>query len=156
MQKKYLFTFFIIAIFVFSSCNNQAKLVYYIQNTHEYWDTVSVCVYLSGDSNNRYADDCSSLADKDSLLWEVLVFKSKDDVFVKKEINLPKVKNNKSKNIVEIIKFRNNVVSSGSFDYKNKVQYNITTIKNSGVAFNIESLITKDAPNMKEKLIQEY
>ncbi len=151
MQNKYLFISLIITVFVFTSCNNEPKLVYYIQNTHQYWDTISVCIYLSGDSK-----DCSALTDNDSLLWKALIVKSDKNVFIRKEIKLPRVENNRSKNIVEIIKYKSDIVSSGSYGYKNKVQYNTTTIENNGGAYNIKSLITKEVPEMEGKLVNEY
>jgi hypothetical protein len=128
-----------ILILSLTSCQSKISLTYFVSNNHQYCDTVTICVYLSEKNQSSIDKSCDKLTEKDSLLWFENILLDGENTFYAKNIELPPYKNNSDKYIYQVIKYRNEVVGSGSSGYPQKNEYTIVTLKNQGYAFDLNT-----------------
>jgi len=149
MKTRLSFFILIFSIGVLFSACKSGKTTFFVQNTHQYWDTVQI--YIVSTSENRFYSDSLVIKQGDSLLWKENIIRDDKQSYFAKTLDFSVKESTEDKMIYTYIIYKNQIVSSGGFGLKSgSTKYEIITIKNNGGAFDIKNFGTDDKPEYKE------
>ncbi len=143
--QKLLSIFLTSFAFFVTACNTPARVTYFVQNTHQYMDTLDVYILLAEKSNQIPSIEYKLKAGVEELHHFKVPLGDKNTYYAK-TFPLENLANKKEKWIYEVSVYKGKVISSGSMGFPSKSIYTLITMANNGGAYLSKSCTPKGKP----------
>ena len=141
-----VFGLFIAVAMLFSACK-PANYTVLVQNTNQYWDSLSFCMVLSDNDDIDYDSKLCDLKGKDSVVWEFTLMRTDTNTFYAKTFPLKDLEKYENYWLKYTIDLNNGErVTTGTEQIGYLTEYTIITLKNKGYAYDLLEFSTNKKP----------